>query len=204
MPKNTTKVYADLRAAEQVVCYTAFSFIRGGCGRSELRSAVNQWSKAAEGVGKLAFTAPAPDEVRGGGGGVNAGGVNAVAVDGSLFPSNEAEDGKETTKSKAITPHHFTWLTPYGNLWTEYYRGSPNYGLLAKALAPLVKQHGNTEVLMRWEVYLSETPGRYASPLKFAATWGEWDPVKVKSEKDPKAPRPGETSDQYLARVGNG
>jgi hypothetical protein len=67
-------------------------------------------------------------------------------------------------------------LTPFCDLWVAQYGGTPQAGWLAKALKPLVDEHGPDETIRRWRYYLSQTPAEYASPTRFAATWGRWDP----------------------------
>ena len=44
----------------------------------------------------------------------------------------------------------------------------------SRPLRTLEKEHGAAETLRRWKIYLSATPGSFASAQKFAATWGEW------------------------------
>lgn len=67
-----------------------------------------------------------------------------------------------------------TWLSPFGEAWQDAYGGEPQYGVLAKALAKLVKQHGPDKLLPYWRHYLAETPARFANPHRFAATWQTW------------------------------
>lgn len=121
--------------------------------------------------------------------------------------------GQELQKDKGDpavrTASKNTWLTPFADAWIKQYQGSPNYGLLAKALKPLVDAHGEALVLEHWNTYLLETPGRFASPRRFAETFGEWDRRKADRREGPRrasdltAPFPDETPDAYLARVGS-
>jgi len=94
------------------------------------------------------------------------------------------------------------WM-PFVDAWKERYQGTATWSVIRKALKPLLKEHSPELVLERWKVWLAETPGRFARPSDFANTFGEWDPVAVRSRKDPMAPLPGETTDQYIARVGS-
>lgn len=70
-----------------------------------------------------------------------------------------------------------TWLTPYHDAWAERYGGQPAHGQLAKALKP----HHDADpdkCLTHWKRYVAETEGQYASPTRFAATFGEWAPKR--------------------------
>lgn len=117
----------------------------------------------------------------------------AAAVAKLAFTKAAVERALE---DKAERIGHETWLTPYWDAWIAQYQGTPNGNILANAMKPLEEKNGAEEVLRRWKIYLAETPGRFASPKKFAATWADWI-----TSSDPTAVRPGETSDQYLARM---
>jgi hypothetical protein len=65
-------------------------------------------------------------------------------------------------------------LSPFGRAWIERYGGKPGYGKLAKALKPLVETHTTDTVLVAWTRYLGETDAQYASPHRFAETFGRW------------------------------
>lgn len=68
-----------------------------------------------------------------------------------------------------------TWLTPFGDDWRERYGGELSYKQAAAALAPLVKQHTADRVRERWRNYLASTGPGFASPQKFAQTFGSWE-----------------------------
>ena len=68
-----------------------------------------------------------------------------------------------------------TWLTPFGEVWTETYDGEPPYGRLGKALKPLVAKHGDA-VLPAWKTYCKATEAKFASAERFAQTYGAWKP----------------------------
>ncbi len=78
-----------------------------------------------------------------------------------------------TTSGGAGRP---TWLTPFVDVWIETYGGKPPYGQLAKALKPLVDEYGHEQVLAHWRAYCSRTEARFASPARFAQTFGTWAP----------------------------
>jgi hypothetical protein len=94
-------------------------------------------------------------------------------------PTDTAVD-TETEKSNSIAPasganvRKATWLTPFLDAWTSAYGGALSPGQAAKALAPIYKQHDASEVLRRWRIYLHATGASFASPQKFASTFGEW------------------------------
>ena len=73
-------------------------------------------------------------------------------------------------------PSKVTWLTPYWDAWIDAYGGKPSAGILSKALKPVHDEHGEAEVLRRWQHYLGRTPAEYANPHRFASTFGRWEP----------------------------
>lgn len=68
-----------------------------------------------------------------------------------------------------------TWLTPFGTAWAAAYGGEPPYAKLAKYLRPLVLKHPTDEVLGAWITYLGQTGAEYATPARFAETFGRWN-----------------------------
>lgn len=82
--------------------------------------------------------------------------------------SSTRETTTETSKPAA-------WVRTLAEDWGNIYGGIPNYGELGKRLKPLVEQHGFEPVQERWQHYLEATEGRYASPSRFAQTYGSWD-----------------------------
>ena len=67
-----------------------------------------------------------------------------------------------------------TWLTPFFDAWKKEYGGTLPAGQAARALAPLCKEIGADETLVRFEWYCRTTPGQYASVTKFAAVHGQY------------------------------
>jgi hypothetical protein len=89
----------------------------------------------------------------------------------------EAEAEKETaSRDKRGRP---TWLTPFGDAWKSRYGGEPAYKRLGKALKPLCATNTPDVVLRHWTYYLDQTEAEYASPERFAATFGRWSPDQV-------------------------
>lgn len=66
------------------------------------------------------------------------------------------------------------WTKVLGKLWREQYRGTVPYAVIGKHLKPLVAEHGLPAVRTRWIAYLKATEARFASPARFAQTFGSW------------------------------
>lgn len=107
------------------------------------------------------------------------------------------------SRSSARVPR-VTWLTPYHNAWAAVYGGKPNGGQMAKALKPLHDEHGLDKTLAHFRNYLASTEAPYASPAKFAATFGAWERPREDRQRDPRDARPGESPDEYLRRITGG
>jgi hypothetical protein len=144
------------------------------------KSAIQRWLLAAQQAGRLAVR-------REGQGGTVYVLVNYEAYQGdgepkwdtdrdtlrdtSGTPAGHLRDKTEAVKaSKAVKA---TWLTPFADTWKARC-GEPPFGKLATALRPLVKQHAEVEVLVRWRRYLDATDPQFASPHRFAQTWHKW------------------------------
>lgn len=69
-----------------------------------------------------------------------------------------------------------TWLTPYLEAWKRTFGGDLSPKRAAGALGALRTQHGDDEVLGRWEMYLRENAHKpeFANPQTFARTFGSW------------------------------
>jgi hypothetical protein len=66
------------------------------------------------------------------------------------------------------------WSVEACDDWIGAYRGTAPGGRIGKALAPLVKAHGWEAVRVAWRSYLAQTEAEFASPQRFAATFGRW------------------------------
>lgn len=86
---------------------------------------------------------------------------------------------QQTTSPKGTDAARTTWLTPYWDAWVATYGGKPPAGPLAKALKPLHDEHWPEKTLVHWRNYLMSTEARFASPVKFAATFGSWSSARV-------------------------
>lgn len=88
----------------------------------------------------------------------------------------EAEAEAEVEKSK---PSRLAagdpWVVELAKDWATQYHGTAPFGQIGKHLKPLVETEGFEPVRERWQLYLSATEARYASPARFSQTFGSWD-----------------------------
>lgn len=125
------------------------------------------------------------------------GGRNADALPGQS--DRNAIHSHSHSHSSKTTP---TWLTPFWDAWVEAYGGEPSGGQLAKALAKLVKQHGEQPVLQAWGAYLRATPARFASPPAFSSRYGSWANGTAESRsKTPFTPSTTSAQRQLLGKL---
>jgi len=66
------------------------------------------------------------------------------------------------------------WSREACDAWIARFGGTAPGGQIGKALKPLVDRHGWSEVATAWRSYLTQTDAEYASPSRFAATYGRW------------------------------
>lgn len=71
-------------------------------------------------------------------------------------------------------PPRETWVTPFANVWEELYGGRMPIDPNLRPLKEAVDKLGADEALRRWEIYLCQNPGRFASAARFASTLNEW------------------------------
>jgi hypothetical protein len=77
-------------------------------------------------------------------------------------------------------------------IWRERFKGTLHWGMAAKALAPLVQEHGTDLVQAHFREYLKRLDDvQYANLFKFRSAFGSFSPT-------PKG-RPGES---YRDRAG--
>jgi hypothetical protein len=89
--------------------------------------------------------------------------------------NNSSADAElDTVAGSATGEKGHTWLTPYFADWVSRYGGEPAVGQLSKLLRPLHVSHGEPVVRAAWQRYLIETEPRFASPSRFAQTFGTW------------------------------
>ena len=58
--------------------------------------------------------------------------------------------------------------------WISRFGGTAPGGQIGKAMKPLVDRHGWLAVRAAWQSYLGQTEAEYASPTRFASTFGRW------------------------------
>ena len=105
----------------------------------------------------------------------------AVAVAVAIPRAVAKAEAKLSRKPRAMSPGNGreTPLTPFGDVWKAKYGGDPAYGRLGKALKPLLAAHAPDVVLRHWTHYLDQTEAEFASPERFAQTFGRWSPDHV-------------------------
>lgn len=84
-----------------------------------------------------------------------------------------ASDTETPSRVPRATQGKPTWLSPYLAAWHTAYGGKLSPGKAARFLAP-IHQANPVDCLAHWGRYLAATDGRYASPARFAETYGEW------------------------------
>lgn len=111
----------------------------------------------------------------------------------------EERRGEERRKSLSATPN---WVASFCEVWQERFQGIAPGGRIGRALKPLRGKHSDDEIRRRWTLYLTATEAKFASPEKFAQTFGDWDGARTAGDRTDFLP--GETVDQYIARHANG
>lgn len=67
-----------------------------------------------------------------------------------------------------------SWAREACDAWIERFGGTAPGGQIGKALKPLVDRHGWEIVRQAWCSYLRQVEADYASPSRFASTYGRW------------------------------
>jgi len=198
----------EIHAARHVA-HVAAAFLSGDMDRDALLNAVTDWRVAR---GRLESEA-SPRR-----GGVGGGASLPLLTPTSIQPTEQNQSQKSYDRRRRET-----WLTPFGAAWSQRY-GCPleavPWGQLARYLKPLVAavvaspessgfpkiaENVATEtVLGRWANYLAATEARFASPARFAATYGTWDRPAAAHAASSLEERPGESVDEYIRRQAAG
>ena len=76
-----------------------------------------------------------------------------------------------------------TWLTPFGDAWRARYGGELAWSRAGSAFSPLREEHGAERVLRAWVRYVAATEAQFASPQRFASTFGQWDGTAPPAER---------------------
>jgi hypothetical protein len=84
------------------------------------------------------------------------------------------EEGERDSAAPAAAASKTTWLTPFGDIWKRSYGGAIGWGEAARAMKPLVDEHGSPAVEYAFERYCSQTEARFATTTRFSQTYGTW------------------------------
>ncbi len=79
-----------------------------------------------------------------------------------------------SAKTKPSRAAGDSWVAALGSSWARAYGGEPPFGQIGRHCRQLVDAHGLEVVALRWANYLHATEARYASPARFAQTFGAW------------------------------
>lgn len=77
--------------------------------------------------------------------------------------------------------------------WVKRFKGTAPGGQIGKNLKPLVERHGWPFVRAAWLFYLSQSDAEYASPSRFAQTFGKWSAAV--------GPTPSEQAERVAERM---
>jgi len=118
----------------------------------------------------------------------------------------EAEAEAERTNVPAAKPRakSGSWTEQAADDWIDRYGGTAQGGMIGKALKPLVGKYGWEKVRQAWRSYLEGSEAQYASPARFAATYGEWGstaPVAPKGEAPAPLPAPDGEGPEVWRRI---
>ena len=91
---------------------------------------------------------------------------------GARLETEERKSRDRAQSSVAVAPA--SWSSEACDDWQARYHGTAPGGRIGKALAPLVKSHGWEAVRSAWRSYLVQAEAEFASPQRFAATYGRW------------------------------
>ncbi len=120
------------------------------------------------------------------------------------LPGNDSKSDRDSIpveRSETGTTRT-TWLTPYYEAFRSAYGEAPTplaVKRMARAFKELEVATPRPELVRRFGNYLRSTPGRFYSVEHFGDTLPTWKDAAPQSRLDP---RPGESTDDYIARVG--
>ena len=103
-------------------------------------------------------------------------GAVAPGEGGPIVAESSADNGhgNGAAKEPPIVAEVVSWSREACDDWIARFGGTAPGGRIGAALAPLVKAHGWPSVREAWRSYLAQTDAQYASPQRFAATFGRW------------------------------
>jgi len=129
------------------------------------------------------------------------GGKGAHVLESGDDPPEPAKTIVPTSRSDVSTTRT-TWLTGYYEAYRVAYGEAPtdlSVKRMARTFKTLEIANPRPEVERRFRNYLASTPIRFYSVEHFADTFPGWKDAAPQSRLDP---RPGESTDDYIARVG--
>ena len=99
-------------------------------------------------------------------------------------------------------PPVVAWSREACDDWISRFGGTAPGGQIGKAMKPLVDRHGWTAVRAAWQSYLGQTEAEYASPTRFASTFGRWSGSTVEpAPRDIRSQTPGQFNAATLQRI---
>ena len=107
----------------------------------------------------------------------------------------------EPRRAAVIAPV-VAWSREACDDWISRFGGTAPGGQIGKAMKPLVDRHGWLAVRAAWQSYLGQTEAEYASPTRFASTFGRWSGSTVEpAPRDMRAQTPGQFNAATLQRI---
>lgn len=100
-------------------------------------------------------------------------------------PSRSKGSKADTT---AATTAGASWSREACQDWIDRFGGTANGGRIGRSLKPLVEKHGWPQVREAWCSYLKQAQAEYATPERFAVTYGEWSGPISKVATMPRGP----------------
>lgn len=111
-------------------------------------------------------------------------------------------------KSKSSGP---PWTVEAAKIWSDATGGTAPFGRIGKALKPLIERHGTIPVFQAFERYLRSTDIQFASPERFASTFGRWSSERTTTgsrktvrDDDPRIVSPRTIEDLVYATLAYG
>jgi len=112
----------------------------------------------------------------------------------------QAADNPLVAVEKA--PPVVAWSRDACDDWISRFGGTAPGGQIGKAMKPLVDRHGWLAVRAAWQSYLGQTEAEYASPTRFASTFGRWSGTTVEpAPRDIRSQTPGQFNAATLQRI---
>jgi len=117
-----------------------------------------------------------------------------------------AEGRERNSGSAAAAPHAVvpapapSWSAEACQDWMARFGGTAPGGRIGGALRPLVERYGWAAVRTAWQTYLAQAEAEYASPQRFAATYGRWNGTAPAVAKDTASDRTMAAARRFVQR----